>query len=116
MSLANLLTLPVAIVHREASGVLDEFGNDVPTEMLTQTVGELQQVKREEPATEGEVAVTTWDLFLPAATAIATGDAVIAGGAIYEVIGDPWDARSPRTGLPHHVEASLRRVGDEEGS
>jgi hypothetical protein len=116
MPIGSLLTLPVTVVHRDSTGAVDEFGNDVPTETLVETVGELQQTRRDEPLTEGELAATTWDLFLPAGTSIATGDAVIAGGSVYEVIGDAWDARNPRTGVQSHVEASLRRVGDEEGS
>ena len=116
MPIANLLTLPVTIVHRVALGAIDQFGNDVPTETLVETTGELQQTRRDEPVTEGELAVTTWDLFLPAGTPLATGDAIIASGALYEVISDAWAVRNPRTGTQSHVEATLRRVGDEEGS
>lgn len=114
MSLADLLNLPVTIVRR--TGEDDGAFDPVPSEALVQTVGELQQTQRAEPAAEGELSVTTWLLVLPAGTAVDTGDAVVAGGQTFEVVGDPWPARNPRTRLASHVECTVRRTGGEEGS
>lgn len=112
MALADLLNLPVTIIGRSED---DESFDPSPAETMTQVLGELQQTQRTEPAGEGELSVTTWLLVLPAGTVIGTGDAVIAGGARYEVVGDSWHARNPRSQLPSHVEATLRRTGDDEG-
>lgn len=117
MSLSALLNRSLTIVSRSDSGTIDEYGGDIPTEVLTQTVGELQQVRRDEPIAEGEMSDTRWLLVLPGATAIDTGDAVIVDDELFEVVGAPWPARNPRTGVVSHVEATLRRTaGDEGGS
>lgn len=111
MSLTDLLNLPVTIVRRTET--TDAF-DPVPVESLVETFGELQQTARAEPVGEGELSVTTWLLVLSAGTDVRTGDAVIADGATYEVVGAPWQARNPRTQLPSHVEATLKKTSDDE--
>lgn len=109
--LTDLLNLPVTIVRRTTGEGFDP----VPVESLVEVLGELQQTRRDEPANEGELSVTTWLLILPAGTDVRTGDAVIADGSIYEVVGDAWQARNPRTQLASHVECTLKRTSDDEG-
>ncbi len=125
MSLSQLLNRPMTLVRRSDSGDVDEFGNDIPDETLVAIVGELQQGgptgggARSEPADHGELSDTRWTLYLPAGTVINTGDAVICDGQMYELVGDPWDARNPRTQVVSHIEATLRRTAsasDETGS
>lgn len=110
MSLAALLNRPVTIVQRSSSGTVDEFGGETATETLVETVGELQQQRRDEQADAGELSDTRWLLVLPAGTEIDTGDGVLIDGEVFEVIGAPWEARNPRTMLVSHIEATLRRV------
>lgn len=114
--LTDLLSRSMTIVARSDTGDTDEYGNPVPTEAATTVLGELQQVRRDEPGDQGELSDTHWLLILPAGTSIDTGDAVICDGEIYEVVGDPWPARNPRTGAQSHIEATLRRTGSEGGS
>lgn len=117
MSLTALLNRPLTIVTRTDEGATDVFGNAIPTETLTAVVGELQQQRRAEPGDAGELSDTTWLLILPAGTAITTADAVVCDGQLYEVIGDPWEARNPRTMAASHIECTVRRTasaGDEE--
>ena len=117
MPIDLLLNRPVTIVTRTDSGSTDEYGNSIPSETMTETVGELQQVRRDEPGDAGETSDTRWLLVVPAGTVINTGDAVIVDSEVYEVVGAPWLARNPRTQTVHHVEATLRRTsGDEGGS
>jgi hypothetical protein len=104
----------VTIVRR--SEVDDDAFDPAPGETLVVTIGELQQTQRTEPVAEGELSVTTWLLVLPAGTVIDTGDGVIADGSVYEVIGDSWRARNPRTRLESHVECTIKRTGGEGGS
>lgn len=99
----------MTILGRSA-GSDDGYGNLVPTITEVETVGELQQVRRE----EGEVSDTHWLLILPADSEIDTGDAVSIEGRTYELIGDPWFARNPRTQLLSHVECTLRRTAGSE--
>lgn len=119
MTLTALLNMPVTITRRADSGALDEFGNDINTETSIETVGELQQRQRSEPGQAGELSIADFLLILPADTPLGTGDQVIADGQAYEVTGDPWRARNPRTGVFSHIEATVRRTstsGDEGAS
>ncbi len=119
MSLTALLNRPMTIIRRAGHGAVDAYGNTVYDETLVEVVGELQQVRRDEPGGEGETSDTRWALFLPAGTALSTRDIVLVGDEEYEVTGEPWSARNPRTQALSHVEATLRRVagaGDEVGS
>lgn len=116
MSLTVLLSRPLTIVQRSDDGDTDDYGNPVAVETLVEVVGELQQQRRTEPGDQGELSDTTWLLILPAGTSIDTGDAVICDGEIFEVIGDAWSARNPRTGVVSHLECTLRRTGSEGGS
>jgi hypothetical protein len=114
MSLATLLNRPVTIVRRSASGDTDPYGNEIEAETSTETVGELQQQQRTEPGAQGELSQTNWLLILPAGTEIGTADAIIVNGQEYEMVGDPWPARNPRTHEQSHVECTVRRTAGSE--
>ncbi|MES2867614.1 MAG: hypothetical protein V4703_12800 [Actinomycetota bacterium] len=119
MTLAALLNRECTLIQRIASGSTDRFGNPLRTDTPITTVCELQQTRRDEPSAAGELSITTWAVFLPAGTDINTGDVLIVEGREYEIVGDPWEARNPRTGLMSHVEATCKRArgaDDEEGS
>lgn len=119
MSLANLINRPCTITHRSESGVTDDYGNDVSAFTETATVCELQQRQRDEPADSGEVSATEWSIFLLPPDSLHTGDKVTVDNEVYEIVGEPWRARNPRTRQVEHVEATARRVAgdaDEVGS
>lgn len=115
-----VLNRPVTVIRRYEDETTDRYGNPLPLEEITDTVGNLQQRTREEPAAAGEFSVTDWLLFLPAGTQLDTGDAVQVDGAVYELTGEPWHVRNDANGRESHVEVSLRRAGsaeeDEESS
>jgi hypothetical protein len=116
MALADLLNLPVTLVQRTDSGTLDDYGNDIPTEVEVETVCELQQRRRDEPDGHGEMSSADFLLVLPAGTDARTADIAVIDGQDYEFVGDPWIARNPRTGVVSHVECTVRRTagaGDE---
>lgn len=115
MPIDLLMNRPVTIVNRTDGDAVDEYGNEIPDEAATSTVGELQQQQRTEPGDAGETSDTRWLLMLPAGTVVNTGDAVIVDSEVYEVVGAPWPARNPRTQTVHHVEATLRRTSGDEG-
>jgi hypothetical protein len=113
MPLEDLLNRPCTITRRSESGTIDDYGNDIPDEETVETVCELQQRTRltdGEPAGQGELSDTRWLLVLPAGTDIRTGDTVEVDGQVYEMFGDPWPARNPRTQEESHVECNLRRT------
>lgn len=108
------------ITRRLPSATDDGYGNEIPDEQDVETVGQVQQKARTEPAAEGESSVTDWILFLPAGTVLRTGDLVttIDDGREYEVIGDPENMTMGSPAV-HHLEATIRRTSgsdDETGS
>lgn len=114
MSIATLINRPCVVIERLPSGDTDDYGNSVPDEEEVETVVELQQVQRDEPGGAGELSDTRWLGFFPAGTDLTTADAVVVDGERYELEGDPWPVRNPRTGTESHVEASLCRVAGAE--
>jgi hypothetical protein len=115
--LSKLLNRTVTITQRSASDETDEYGDEIPTEETVATVGELQQQRRDEQDLQGETSETFWLLILPAGTDITTGDSVEVDGHVYEMVGEPWKARNPRTRAESHIECTLRRVaGSEDAS
>lgn len=116
MSLESLLNTPCQIITRSDEGDQDAYGDPILTETVTETVCALQQNRRDEPGDMGELSDTLWTLFLPTDTELATDDAVVAYGKVFELVGDPWDAREGSADM-WHVEATVRRTaGGEEGS
>jgi hypothetical protein len=112
--LAQLMTKPCLIVSRSDAGTVDDLGNPMTDETLVETVCELQQRRRDEPDLQGELADSTWDLFLPAGTAIGTDDAVEVDGHRYELVGEPWDAAHDMSPAVAHVWATVRRTASAE--
>lgn len=111
--LATLLNTPITIISR-AAGAADELGDETLEPTETETVGELQKNEGRggtEPALAEQLSDTDWTLFLPAGTAIDQNDQVRAeDGRVFEVVGEAWHARNPRTRQESHVEVALRRV------
>jgi len=103
----SLLNLPCLVVNRSFV-TRDEMGNDTPTESTTETVCEIQQKQRDEES--DELASAVFLAMFPAGTVVASADAVIADGVEYEVRGEPWPVRNPRTQTVSHVEATVVRV------
>lgn len=113
----TLVNRSCTIVRREDSGTANAYGDKVATETSVSTVCEIQQRGRGEGT--DEVSDTRWIGFFLPAVELHAGDAVIVDAETYEVEGEPWRARNPRTGETSHVEATLRRTsgpGDEVGS
>jgi hypothetical protein len=115
MPATHLLTQPCTIIHRAASGQIDDYGDPVQTETPEETRCYLEQRQRQEPANAGEVSTTMWLLVLPPGTNIDTSDAVVVSGDEYELVGEPWNVRNPRTGQQGQVEATLKRVAGGDG-
>ncbi len=111
MSLATLINRPCTLTLRTFDpDVVNEFGDEIPIEATADTVCELQQRARDETSDPGQVSATEWLVFLPAGTSIATGDTITVDGIRYEVTGQPWPARNPRTQVASHIEATVRRT------
>lgn len=122
MTLAMLLNRPCTIIRRRAGSATNEQGDKIMLEQPYDTVCELQQHQRgpnREQTAEGEIARSDWLLILPAHSDLRLGDAVIVDAISYEVDGEPWPARNPRTRTQSHIEATLQRTAapdDPQGS
>lgn len=110
MSLSQLINRPATIIRRGESTDTDELGNEVPEETTEDVVCELQQVRRDEDDQQGETSDTDWVAYFLPDTELNTGDALEVDGETYELVGDPWQARSPGTDAVSHVEVGLRRT------
>lgn len=115
--LATLINRDCSIIRRSPSGSEDAFGNEIQTETSVATVCDLQQQRADERNAQGETSYDEWIAFLLAGISIKTADTLVVDGQEFEVIGDPWHARNPRTKSESHIEVRLRRTaGDEDAS
>lgn len=108
--LSNLLNRACTVKRPTGSETEDKYGKKRNALQETETVCDLQQSRRDEQDDQGELSDTVWNLYLPAGTELTTADKVEVDGVDYEVVGDPWPARNPRTQLESHVEATVRRA------
>lgn len=88
----------------------DAYGGETFTTTDVETLCELQQIRRDEPSEGGEVSFDTWTIFLAADETVDTGDSITVDGHKYELIGEPWTARNPRTRADSHIEITARRT------
>jgi hypothetical protein len=103
------------VLLRRSAGATDELGNDIQSDDAVDTVVELQQRQSDEH--DNTVSDTDWIAFFLPDEDVRSGDAVVVDGFKYEVVGDPWEARNPRTQAASHIEAGLRRTaGSEDAS
>jgi hypothetical protein len=109
MTISTLLNRACTITHRSTGATVDAYGSEIPATAATATVCELQQQQRTESNERGTVAEDVWLLVLPAGTTIAADDTVTVDGDVFQVHGDPWPVRNPRTQTIHHLEATVRR-------
>ncbi|MDP2710791.1 MAG: hypothetical protein Q8O56_06195 [Solirubrobacteraceae bacterium] len=118
MSLVTILTRPCAITRRSSTVDVDEYGDEIATTTTAVTVCELQQRERTEVEDRGEIGRSEWLLVLPAGTPIDLGSTVTIDDRAFEVSGEPWHVRNPRTGQLSHVEVTLVRTttSGESGS
>lgn len=118
MPLSQLINRPCQIIRRSLEGEVDDgYGNLQSTEVIQEAVCELQQRQRDEPASTGQVSEEQWIAFFPAGTALDAGDGLLVDGERYEVLGDPWQTRNPRTKQWGQLEATLSRAaGSEDAS
>lgn len=117
MSVRLLVNRSCTVIRRTPSGSATPYGDKIRTEESVATVCELQQRGRGEGA--DEVSDTRWlAVFLPSEK-IHAGYGLIVDSETYEIEGEPWRVRNPRTKIVSHVEATVRRTsgqGDEVGS
>lgn len=106
-----LTRLPqTVVVVTRGPGSEDAYGNPVTGETARTSVSaRLWQASTLEATQGRDTAAETWQVILPASTAIDAGDRVEWDGKAFDVQGAPakvYDATSV-----HHVEAELRYAG-----
>lgn len=116
MSLTQLINKPCSIISRSPGSTPNEFGWKDRAESVTSTVCEIQQDMADENAGDNDMSKTRWRIFFPVGTEIDADDVVSVDGLEYEVDGEAWAVRNPRTQTMSHVEANVVRVGTGGGS
>jgi hypothetical protein len=101
-----LLTRPCTILR--STGAADDYDQTPGTPTQASTRCELQQLTSTE-AGEAAIELTVWQAFFPAGTVLSGADAIQVDGETYELLGDAWPVRHPRTGRESHVQAQVRR-------
>lgn len=116
--LSNLINRQCWLIRRSDEGERDDHGNEIPTEVIIETVCELQQVRRTELGVDDEIPSGEWTAFLLPDEDVDSDDAIaVVGIGEFEIVGDPWKVRNPLAKADSHVEVSLRRTaGPEQGS
>lgn len=114
MSLAQRITRPVVIYHRQSSGEIDEAGDAVDTETAIETRASLEPRSTTERPTHPDIAESDWlGWFQPADLAYLNAASSVWAPELgeYEVLGQPahWD--HPQAGF---IEANLKRVAGPE--
>lgn len=111
MSIARLINRPCTI-RREVEGKAEDSLGDAVTEPVeVETKCELQQVGGFRGEAEGEVSETRWLIFLLPAEEVGTGDSIdVEGAGVFQVFGEPWRARNPRTGQYSHIQVTVRQT------
>lgn len=112
MNPVRLMTNTATITHVEVDeDNPDEYNNPGEATTTTTALCELQQTRRDETHDDSAVQGETWNLYLVPTATIDGGDRATVDGVTYEVLGPPWRARHPRTGVVTHIEATVRRAG-----
>lgn len=111
MSLARLINRPCTIKRKTEGETRDKHGNAVSEIVETETVCELQQNPGFRDEDEGVVSSTRWVIYLLPGESVGSGDTInVDGAGDFEVFGDPWEARNPRTRRASHIEVPVRRT------
>ena len=109
MTLASLLSETYEILKQTPAGT-DRYNNPEYAFTSAATVnGRVAQHVSVEQVDGRDTVITSYILILLASVDINAYDRVRDGtGRIYEVVGDPKVATTPRG--PHHIEAQLRHI------
>jgi len=111
VAIAQLINRPCTIRRRVEGGVKDDLGNSNPGVVEVETVCELQQETGFRKEGEGELSDTRWVVYLLPDAEIGSGDSIeVEGDGTFQVLGEPWKARNPRTGQYSYIRAAARRT------
>lgn len=82
----------------------------------TVVAGAIQQNSSSEAGGEVDFPTTDYTLFLLPHADLSNEDRVLCEGLEYEVTQIPWVVADERTGVVHHIEASLKIAGKSDVS
>lgn len=111
MDPTRLMTRTATISHVEPDpDNPDAYGNPGLVTSVTTAACEIQQVSRSEDTVNTAQQSEDWSLFVHPDALVEGSDRIVVDGVAYELVGPPWPARNPRTGVVSHIEAQVRRV------
>lgn len=103
----HLFTETATITDRTETVSRDTYGDVIVATATRTSPCYHEQTSRAET---NQLAEQTWDLYLPAGTALTATAAVTIGSDQFEVIGPPWQTWNPIAAANGHVQATLRRT------
>lgn len=110
----GLLLPQTATIKTISDGSLDADRNWTRTSSTATVPCRLEMLATSEPNDHGIGVEDRWRIFLPLGTALRAADELVVGQRRYQVVGTPEQVYGQRS--PHHVEALLLYVGDDEQS
>ena len=111
MSVESLMTKPVTLITRAATGAEDEWGSPVMGETRHATHCHVsQQYTTDQDLGSVTVVAETMVLYLPARTGLGPYDAVELDNESYEVVGEPKEAWNARLGQVNHIRVTVRKA------
>lgn len=106
----HLLTRTATVTRRAQTGTADVYGDPTWSTSTATLPCWLHQTYRDDDTALTQQQTQTWTAYFPADADLEGVDAVTVDGEAFELVGPPWLARNPRTGVSSHVEATLKRV------
>lgn len=106
MSFTELLTR-TAVIHRKVPSGSGDYNAPAFTETTSSKPCYLEQLDRTEDASGRDTSAATHRAFFDPDVILSAIDTVVIDGTTYEVVGIPDIAFNARTGVAHHVEATL---------
>lgn len=110
----DLMVIPCVVTPRSAAADPDAYNDEVMVDGTPfETVWWKARVSSTETTGPENVVIGDWHGYFPADTDLTKLDArakVSDADGDFEMIGDPWLARNPRSSNGEHVEAYARRV------
>jgi hypothetical protein len=110
MNPQRLITLDGVLTVRSSDGAPDDYNNPTETTTTRDVKCWYEQAQASEATANTLRQDETHRLFLLASESMTGWDQLAVNGLEFEVVGPPWKAINPRTGVASHIEARGRQV------
>jgi hypothetical protein len=106
----RLLPQTATVTTVQRTGDDDVFGDPGETTSTRSWRCWISQSSRDEDTGGGDRQDETFTIYMEPTAKVAGSDRVTVNDATFEVIGPPWTATNPRTGIDEMVVATIKRT------